>query len=82
MSRTPVGYMLCVLVIIIGSMACPQGMADNIPGATEYQKINTSPADSYSDPNQSSHFLVETCSYSDLQKHITIPSGNKYNTIT
>ncbi|PWR71229.1 hypothetical protein [Methanospirillum lacunae] len=65
-SRTPIQCIICAMIIIIGVIECPLGMADNIYGVTEYQKINNSPTDSYSDPNQSSHFLVETCTHSDL----------------
>jgi hypothetical protein len=65
-SRTPVQCIICAMIIIIGVIACPLATADNIPGVSEYQKINNSPTDSYSDPNQSSHFLVETCTRSDL----------------
>jgi hypothetical protein len=59
--HTPVQCILCAIVIIIGVIACPIGTADNISGAAEYQKTNSTPTDSYSDPNQASHFLVETC---------------------
>jgi len=62
-SLTPVRFILFVSVVIIGIMISPHGVADLTSGGGIHSpENNSSPGDSYSDPNQTSHYLVETCS--------------------
>ncbi len=59
---TPVRLILVVSVLIIVLLVCPYGTGDLDTGGPISSNLTTSSTDSYSDPNQSSHYLVETCS--------------------
>ena len=66
-TTSPLRSALLVSVVIIMILVVPSGATDSMQGEDQHSsELNSSPADLYSGPNQSSHYLVETCSNSSI----------------
>jgi|GEM_PF-4449467 len=71
-------FIFVASAIIIGFMAGPYGVAEITLGESVSPNTTISPSDSYSDPNQSSHYLVETCNGSDPYSNFADTTGKPY----